>query len=250
MTPDDPLPPHGFYPVSLNLVGRRCVVIGPSDDREAIEKADALRAVDADVRTIADPASLRDDDVAGAFLVISTPQDAALSERLRALADRHRFLLCTIDQPRYGFVAMQAVASAGPVRIGISTGGVAPRIGKALKDGLQRVLDAKFARFIETLASEKRRNRTELAGDAAARRGAMIAAADGFTIDVRVTYPAWFEDELTAAAPSPPSATAPWACDMCASARTRAADGAPRVLDHLGARPCRRLVSAAAAREA
>ena len=45
------------------------------------------------------PMRVREDDVADAFFVISTPQDAALSARLRALADRHRFLLCAIDQP-------------------------------------------------------------------------------------------------------------------------------------------------------
>jgi len=198
---EDPLPPHGFYPVSLNLVGRPCVVIGAASDREAIEKAAALRAVDADVRWITDPAALRDDDVAGAFFVISTPQDEALSARLRALADVHRFLLCTIDQPRFGFVAMQAIVAAGPVRIGISTGGVAPRVGKALKEALSRVLDAKFARFIDCLATQKRRNRTRLAGDGAARRSAMIAAADGFALEARATYPRWFEDELAAQAP-------------------------------------------------
>ena len=43
---DDPLPPHGFYPVSLNLVGRKCVVIGERTDREAVEKVAALRAVE------------------------------------------------------------------------------------------------------------------------------------------------------------------------------------------------------------
>jgi siroheme synthase (precorrin-2 oxidase/ferrochelatase) len=192
---DDPLPPRGFYPVSLNLVGRRCVVIGSADDREAVEKAAALREVDADVVWITEPAALRDEDVADAFFVISTPQDAALSARLRALADRHRFLLCTIDQPRYGFVAMQAIVRAGPVRVGISTGGVAPRVGKALKLALERVLDAKFVRFVETLAARKRENRTRLADDPAARREAMIAAADGFALEATVTYPAWFEEE-------------------------------------------------------
>jgi siroheme synthase (precorrin-2 oxidase/ferrochelatase) len=200
---DDPLPPHGFYPVSLNLVGRDCVVIGAANDREAIEKVAALRAVDANVRWITEPAALQDADVADAFFVISTPQDDALSARLRALADAHRFLLCTIDQPRHGFVAMQAIVAAGPVRIGISTGGVAPRVGKALKEALARVLDAKFARFIDCLATQKRRNRTALAGDGAARRRAMIAAADGFALDAHATYPRWFEDELTALEPQP-----------------------------------------------
>jgi siroheme synthase-like protein len=198
---DDPLPPHGFYPVSLNLVGRSCIVIGAADDREAIEKVAALREVDADVRWITDATALRDDDVAGAFFVISTPQDAALAARLRALADEHKFLLCTIDQPRFGFVAMQAIVKAGPVRIGISTGGVAPRVGKALKETLQRVLDAKFARFVDCLATQKRRNRSRLADDAEARRRAMIDATKGFDVEMRASYPRWFEDELEAALP-------------------------------------------------
>jgi len=197
---DDPLPPHGFYPVSLNLVGRPCVVIGESGDREAAEKVAALREVDAEVRWITDPAALRDDDVAGAFFVISTPQDEALSARLRALADRHKFLLCTIDQPRYGFVAMQAIVKSGPVRISISTGGVAPRVGKVLKDALGRALDAKFARFVECLATQKLRNRTALP-DRGERRDAIVAATDGFALDARTSYPQWFEDELAAARP-------------------------------------------------
>ena len=202
MNADDPLPPHGFYPVSLNLVGRTCVVIGAADDREAIEKAAALHEVDAEVRRITDPSALRDEDVAGAFFVISTPQDEALSARLRALAETHKFLLCTIDQPRFGFVAMQAIVKAGPVRIGISTGGVAPRVGKILKAALQRALDAKFARFVGRLAERKRQSRVRFAGDAAARRREMIEAADGFTLDVRATYPPWFEDELSGEKPA------------------------------------------------
>lgn len=197
---DDPLPPHGFYPVGLNLVGRKCVVIGSRDDREAAEKAAALREADGEVVWIDDPAGLRDEDVADAFFVISTPQDEALSARLRALADRHKFLLCAIDQPRYGFVAMQAIVAAGPVKVGISTGGVAPRVGKLLKAALQRALDAKFARFAECLAAQKRRGRATL-HERADRRRAMISAAEGFDLDVRVRYPQWFEDELAAQAP-------------------------------------------------
>ncbi len=197
---DDPLPPHGFYPVSLNLVGRACVVIGERGDREAADKAAALRAVDADVRWITDPAALRDEDVTGAFFVISTPQDDVLSARLRALADAHRFLLCTIDQPRFGFIAMQAIVSAGPVRIGISTGGVAPRVGKLIKEALQRVLDAKFARFVDCLATQKLRGRRSTPGRAG-RRNAIIAATDGFALDARASYPRWYEDELAATQP-------------------------------------------------
>jgi siroheme synthase (precorrin-2 oxidase/ferrochelatase) len=188
---NDPLPPHGFFPVSLNLVGRKCVVIGERSDREAVEKAAALRAVDADVVWLDDPAAVRDEDVADAYFVISTPQDVVLSARLRALADRHKFLFCAIDQPQYGFVAMQAIVDAGPVKIAISTGGVAPRVGKILKQALDRALDARFVRFVETLAARKREGRAALP-ERADRRRAIIATTDGFEVEIRTRYPEWF----------------------------------------------------------
>jgi hypothetical protein len=197
---DDPLPPRGFYPVSLNLVGRKCVVIGERADREAVEKVAALRAVDAEVVWLDDPAAVRDADVNDAFFVISTPQDEALSARLRALADRHKFLFCAIDQPRYGFVAMQAIVESGPVKIAISTGGVAPRVGKIIKEALQHLLDAKFARFIDNLAAQKRRGRATTP-ERADRREAILAASEGFTLQITAQYPAWFEEE----APPPSS---------------------------------------------
>jgi precorrin-2 dehydrogenase len=181
--------------VGLNLDGRPCVVIGAHDDREAIEKSEALRETGAVVRRVYDPGALRDEELADAFFVISTPQDEVLSARLRALADRHRFLLCCIDQPRHGFVAMAAIAKAGPVRVAISTAGLAPRVGKILKIALQRAMDARFARFIERLARERERTRAEHPGpkDSSVRREAMIEAARGFRADVRFDYPDWFD---------------------------------------------------------
>jgi siroheme synthase (precorrin-2 oxidase/ferrochelatase) len=176
----------------LNLAGRTCVVIG--DDREAFEKEAALLEAGAAVRRIADAATLRDDDVAAAFMVVSTPQDEALSRRLRALADRHRFLLCCIDQPAYGSVAMQAVVKAGPARIAISTGGIAPRVGQVLRERLQAALDPAFPRFLERLGARRAANRAAVAGSAE-RRAAALEAAEGFDVKIDVRYPQWFEEE-------------------------------------------------------
>jgi len=183
--------PFVFFPVGLNLRGRRCVVLG--DDREAVEKAESLREAGAEVVRIEDASRARDEELLSAFFVISTPQDAALSARLRALADEHRFLLCCIDQPAFGFVAMQAVVKAGPVRVAISTGGIAPRVGKVLKEGLQRAFDETFVRFIDCVNAQRERNRDRL-GNAGDRRAAMIAAADGFGVEVALRYPAWFHE--------------------------------------------------------
>jgi siroheme synthase (precorrin-2 oxidase/ferrochelatase) len=185
--------PPAYFPVGLNLAGRRSVVIGPADDREAIEKERALRDAGADVTRLHDPAAVTESDVAEAFFVISTPQDEALSSRLRSYADRHRFLLCTIDQPAYGSVAMQAIAASGPARVAISTGGVSPRVGGILRAALQDALDSRFARFLSALAERRRESRAAHPADAAARREAMISAAEGFEVTVNVKYPAWFD---------------------------------------------------------
>jgi precorrin-2 dehydrogenase/sirohydrochlorin ferrochelatase len=183
--------PPAFFPVGLNLEGRDCVVVGPGDDREAIEKAAALEEAGANVRWIREAHRLRDEDLSGAFFVISTPHDAALSARLRALADRERFLLCCIDQPAYGFVAMQSIAKAGPARITVSSGGVSPAVSKRWREAIQGVLDEKFARFLDALRA--RRNSSRSLADAEARKQAGRDAAEGFEVEITVRYPEWFE---------------------------------------------------------
>jgi precorrin-2 dehydrogenase / sirohydrochlorin ferrochelatase len=175
----------------LNLEGRDCVVIGRSNDREASDKVRALEEVGASVRWLREPDALRDDDLTGAFLVISTPMDATLSARLRRLADQHRFLLCCIDQPAYGFVAMQAVAKAGPARITVSTGGVSPAVSKRWREAIQSVLDEKFARFLDALRARRTVNRA--LEDSKARKQAGREAAEGFDVKISVRYPDWFE---------------------------------------------------------
>jgi siroheme synthase (precorrin-2 oxidase/ferrochelatase) len=183
--------PYVFFPVGLNVHGRRCVVIG--NDREAREKAAALAQVGAAVERVEDSSAATEEVVRDAFLVISTPQDEALSARLRALADRHRFLFSAIDQPRHGFVAMQAIAKAGPVRIAVSTGGVSPRVGASFRAALQAALDATFVRFMDCLNAQRERNRRKI-GESEERRTAMRRAAEGFEVEVRLKYPDWFED--------------------------------------------------------
>lgn len=186
-----------FFPVGLNLVGRLCVVIGNENDREAIEKAAALQDAGADVKRVTDPAALRDEDLSGVFFVISTPMDAELSGKLRRLADRDGFLLCCIDQPAFGFVAMMAIAKAGPVRVAISTAGLAPKLGKVMKEALQRAMDSTFARFVEAIVARREETREQhpSVDESGLRRAAAIEAAKGFEAEVTFRYPRWFDGE-------------------------------------------------------
>jgi precorrin-2 dehydrogenase/sirohydrochlorin ferrochelatase len=193
--------PPAFFPVGLNLAGRKCVVVGPAADRETIDKLAALRAAGADVSRIDASPELRDEDVADAYFVVLTPQDEPLAARLRALADRCRFLFCAIDQPGYGFVAMVSIVTCGRARIAISTGGAAPGVGAQLRAKLQAALDDTFARFLECLIQLRRRVRANSASSEE-RRAIMRNITDGFDVEVRLTYPEWFLDELRRRGPS------------------------------------------------
>jgi precorrin-2 dehydrogenase/sirohydrochlorin ferrochelatase len=193
--------PPAFFPVGLNLAGRKCVVLGAADDREASEKCAALRECGALVVWISDYAALRDEDVSDAYLVVLTPADDVLAARLRGLAERFKFLFCAIDQPKYGFVAMVATVKSGRARIAISTGGASPRVGAQLRAKLQTALDETFARFLECLANQRRRARANSASSQE-RRAIMRKATDGFDVEVRLTYPDWFLDELRRLGPS------------------------------------------------
>jgi siroheme synthase (precorrin-2 oxidase/ferrochelatase) len=192
--------PFVFFPVGLNLRGRKCVVIGAQDDREASEKVEALEEVGADVTWIRDYRDVREADVADAFFVVFTPQEEPPAVRMRELADKHKFLLCAIDQPKWGFVAMQATVKAGPCRVAISTGGIAPRVGGKLRAALQAALDSKFVRFIDCHNAQKERNKLRVT-TSAERRAAMIAKSEGLEINVTIAYPPWFEDELAGMRP-------------------------------------------------
>ena len=76
---------------------------------------------------------------------------------------------------------MAAIAKAGPVRVAISTAGLAPRVGKTLKSALQRAMDAKFARFVDRLAERREQTRAAIPRPERSqlRRREMIDAAAG-----------------------------------------------------------------------
>jgi siroheme synthase (precorrin-2 oxidase/ferrochelatase) len=182
------------FPVALDLRGRRCILIGPEDHPEIVGKRAALEHCGARVERI-EARDVCEAALCDAFFVLSAIKSPALSSRLRELADGHRFLLWCVDQPRYGFVQMMAIASAGPVRVGISTSGTAPAIGKAFREALEGAMDARFIAFVRRLFELRRhlRERFPAAAQAQQRVEALRRAASGFEVDVAFRYPPWFE---------------------------------------------------------
>jgi len=185
-----------FFPLALTIAGRACVVIGPLDDPEVVQKSASLEECGADVRHVADHAALADADVADAFLVLSAIKERTLSERLLELSRAHRFLLWCVDQPAFSSVSMMAVARSGPVRVATSTSGAAPAVASILRRAFERAMDPTFARFIEQLAAMRLRIREAKPGRDHARERVDLTLEASRAFDARIafSYPEWFEE--------------------------------------------------------
>jgi precorrin-2 dehydrogenase/sirohydrochlorin ferrochelatase len=191
------------FPVSLDLAGRYCVVIGGG--AEATDKAEKLRKAGARVQVVAEevePAvsdaaargeigwaarSWEPGDLQGAFLVIVTPEERDSGAEVVAHRARLGFLACVIDVPDLCDFANVARVDAGDLRIALSSGGRAPALLRRLREDLARaVATDEMARFVDALSA---RRDAALPGE---RSAAGKEAIEGFGLDVTVRYPDWF----------------------------------------------------------
>ena len=139
-----------YYPVYLDLAGRRCVVIGAGEVAE--RKVTSLLASDADVMLVspsatpelARPAEAGElrwikrgyarGDLAGATLAIAATDDEAVNRAVHAEAEREKTLLNVADVPSLcGFIA-PSVVERGPVTVAISTAGTSPALARKLRE--------------------------------------------------------------------------------------------------------------------
>jgi siroheme synthase-like protein len=159
-----PGPPRFAYPVSLDLAGRRAVVVGAG--AVSLGKADALLAAGAQVTVIADgpPEALerleaagaavarrefQPADLDGAFLCVAAPDDPAERAAIYHQARERGVLANLVDDVEHCDFAAPAVVRRGELQIAVSTGGRSP----ALASRLRRLLDARFGPEWEELSA-------------------------------------------------------------------------------------------------
>ena len=141
-----------FYPVFLNLNGRRCVVVGGGQ----IAEGKVLKLLDSGAKiTVISPdatqglrnAADRGDvelklrkyqagDLEGAFLVIAATNDRPVNQEIFEEAESLGVLLNAVDDPaRCSFIA-PSIVERGPVTLAISTGGASPALARKLRETL------------------------------------------------------------------------------------------------------------------
>ena len=159
----------GYFPVYLDLRGRRCVVIG--DDDEAQMKAGALVEAGAAVTVISpeerprftemaergeitlhsrgyEPGDLKD-----AFLAISaTTHDRPLSEQIKDEAEREKCLLNVVDITDLCTWIYPALVRRGDATVAISTNGRSPAMASFLRREIDAALPQEYGMLLDVLA--------------------------------------------------------------------------------------------------
>ncbi len=193
-----------YFIVGLNLAGERALVIGGG--AEAADKARQLVGAGALVSVVAprlEPTlealatrslvhwcqrRFTPEDARGARVVVLAERDPDLARALRAQGRRDGFWLCAIDQPDHCDFVNVARVAAGPLQIGLSSGGTAPALLRALREGLEAAFDGRFVRFVERFGAMRKGPPGE---GSEGRRERLARALEGFELEVGVRYPRW-----------------------------------------------------------
>lgn len=139
-------------PVSLDVAGRRCVVIGGGPLAES--RAAVLALAGAEVDAV--PAGgYRAEALDGAFLAVLTGEDDTDPAAFFADAGARGVLANTMDDVAHCHFAFPSLVRRGAVHVAISTGGHAPALTRRLRQHLEEVLPEALGTLVEILAAAR-----------------------------------------------------------------------------------------------
>ncbi len=174
----------GFrYPVSLEVAGRRCVIVGGGTVAE--HKARGLLEAGAGVVVIGGEVSAgieelaragqvelvrrpyASGDLAGAFLAVAATDDPAVNAAVYEEGDRSKVLVNSVDDVAHCHFAVPSIVRQGDLTLAISTGGKAPALAKKLRKALYGQLGPEYAEVVELVgevrvAARPQRERVDL----------------------------------------------------------------------------------------
>lgn len=162
-----------YYPVNLDIRGRRCLVVGGGG--VGTRKVKGLLECEAAVILVSPEAApmLSDlarqhriewkcrnydsSDIAGMFLVIAASDNEALNHRIHSDA-RQANILCSIaDQPENCDFTLPSVIRRGDLQITISTSGKSPAFSKYLRKKLEKQFGSEYGEFLTLMGNIRKK---------------------------------------------------------------------------------------------
>lgn len=157
-----------YYPISLDIDGKRCVVIGGGE--VALRKVSALLEHDAIVqvvspelcpeleelfaagRIMAAERPYADGDLAGAFVAIAATDDANINRKVASEAERRGLLVNVVDVPGLSNFIVPSQLRRGDLSIAVSTGGASPALARRIRERLEGDFGDEYAALLALAA--------------------------------------------------------------------------------------------------
>ena len=161
-----------YYPVYLNLAGKRCVIFGGG--RIAQGKIAALRDAGAAITVISPDATpgiqraaQRGDvewiarkyepgDLAGSFIAVAATNVWYVNREIYEEAERLGVLLNVVDDPDLCTFIAPSIVKRDPVTLAISTGGASPALARKMRETLADDANLRWADLAPVLAEARR----------------------------------------------------------------------------------------------
>ncbi|MFH1651156.1 MAG: bifunctional precorrin-2 dehydrogenase/sirohydrochlorin ferrochelatase [Chloroflexota bacterium] len=160
-----------YYPVFLNLTGRKCLVVGGGEvARRKVgllwEHGAAVSVVSPEIcpelaalgergGIAAHRRAYRAEDLADCFVVIAATDDSETNRRVSADARRKGVLVNVVDDAGNSDFILPASLSRGAITVAVATAGKSPALARKIRDHLDKELSTEYARLAE-LVSEVR----------------------------------------------------------------------------------------------
>jgi siroheme synthase-like protein len=166
-----------YYPVFINLRGRKCVVIGGGE--VALRKAESLLECDARVGVISPEIcyglnKLATDgkitvternyeagDLAGAFLAIAATGDEEVNRLAAAEAEQRGILVNVVDAPELCSFIVPSIVRRGYLTLAVSTGGVSPALARKIRVKLEREFGEEYGELTRLIGEVRREIKDE-----------------------------------------------------------------------------------------
>ena len=161
-----------YYPIFLNLAGRRCLVVGGGPVAE--RKVEGLVRAGADV-TVVSPAltpalerlaqekkivhekrNYHSGDLSGYQLVFSATDNSDLNRAICAEARERGIWINTADDPAHCDFILPSVLRRGELAVAVATGGASPALSRAIREELEGYFTEDYAILSEIVAEVRR----------------------------------------------------------------------------------------------
>jgi precorrin-2 dehydrogenase/sirohydrochlorin ferrochelatase len=162
-----------YYPINLNLGGKKCVVIGGG--RVAERRVLGLLECGAEVAVISPKLTpklselskkneiryierpYRPQDLKGAHLVVASTDNQGVNRRVCREGKKLGILVNAASAPLVSDFMVPSVVRRGDLMITISTSGNSPGLSKRLRIDLEKIFGEEYEAFIEILGRVRRK---------------------------------------------------------------------------------------------